>query len=96
MLVLGASHAGHPSDPFTVAPRQATDRGPWGGVLTPVRPATAPGAGTSTTAPALSTTTTTTTTAGAERPGREDPHLPVGVFNGDVKCGCGWDVTAAR
>ncbi|HZU78411.1 MAG TPA: glycosyltransferase [Acidimicrobiales bacterium] len=64
VLVFGASHAGRPTNPFVVPPRPSTDRGPWGGVLSPVRPATASTTHvpTTTTAPSASTTTTVTGT----------------------------------
>ncbi len=68
VMVLGASHAGHPKNPFSVPQRAPSDKGPWGGVLSPAkqngrpRPSQAPSSSTSTTAvnPAAHTSPTST------------------------------------
>ena len=70
VLTFGASHAGHPANPFTVPPRTSSDKGPWGGVLNPATPPATSSTTTSTTVPATSTTSTapsrsTTTTSPA-------------------------------
>jgi cytoskeletal protein RodZ len=63
VLVIGASHAGHPANPFSVPPRSSSDKGPWGGVLNPAKPSTAPGgSSTTTTVPGSATTSSSSST----------------------------------
>jgi hypothetical protein len=59
VVALGASHAGHPGNPFSLPPRSASDTGPWGGVLNPVKVSPTPA-----NTPGPSITTPPSTTAG--------------------------------